>query len=134
MTHEEQKQSVNAKYMKVYEGYKEALSQDPTLTLSAYCRTIGMDTMKVGYWIRANQKSIHALKEEARSFKYSNPPREENGMIVRTHRRGKGENDFGGIEVIYPDGTELRVRACTREALFSFILWNEGRKKRRGAR
>lgn len=109
-------------FCKIWAGYNRALSKCPTISLSSYCRSKGVDQKKMHHWVEQRGLSVRKaqdLGKERRS------PGKSKVFVSFQPTGGKDSDVLKGITIKTPDGYAINLNECTVIGLCSFVMMYE---------
>ena len=122
-----EKESVYARYEKIWNDYLSALTKDPHLRLSRFLKSRHVGIHGFEMWMSRRGLSARQAKSQAQSLQpeLSNAPSESSILPVVLHEDSRLEsqpyNILMGINLTFPDGTVITIRRGSAEAVVSFL-------------
>ena len=127
-----EKESVYARYEKIWDDYLSALAKKPHLFLSRFLKSRHVGIHGFEMWMSRKGLSARQAKAQAHSLQpeLSNAPSESSILPVVLHEDSRLESQpydiLSGINLTLPDGTVISIRRGSAEAVVSFLKLYSG--------
>ena len=127
-----EKESVYARYEKIWNDYLSALAKKPHLLLSRFLKSRHVGVHGFEMWMSRRGLSARQAKAQAQSLQpeLSNAPSESSILPVVLHEDSRLESQpydiLTGISLTLPDGTVISIRRGTPGAVVSFLRLYSG--------
>ena len=127
-----EKESVYARYEKIWNDYLSALAKKPHLLLSRFLKSRHVGVHGFEMWMSRRGLSARQAKAQAQSLQpeLSNAPSESSILPVVLHEDPRLESQpydiLTGISLTLPDGTVISIRRGTPGAVVSFLRLYSG--------
>ena len=127
-----EKESVYARYEKIWNDYLSALTKDPYLRLSRFLKSRHVGIHGFEMWMSRRGLSARQAKAQAQSLQpeLSNAPSGSSILPVVLHEDSRLESHpydiLMGISLTLPDGTVITIRRGSAEAVVSFLKLYSG--------
>ena len=127
-----EKESVYARYEKIWSDYLSALAKKPHLLLSRFLKSRHVGIHGFEMWMSRKGLSARQAKAQAQSLQpeLSNAPSESSILPVVLHEDSRLESQpydiLSGINLTLPDGTVISIRRGSAEAVVSFLKLYSG--------
>lgn len=127
-----EKESVYARYEKIWSDYLSVLAEKPHLTLSRFLKPRHVGVHSFEMWMGRKGLSARQAKLQAQSLQpeLSNAPSESSILPVVFHEEARFESQpcdiLTGINLTLPDGTVINIRRGSAEAVVSFLKLYSG--------
>ena len=127
-----EKESVYARYEKIWNDYLSALAKKPHLLLSRFLKSRHVGIHGFEMWMSRRGLSARQAKAQAQSLQpeLSNAPSGSSILPVVFHEESCLESQsydiLTGISLTLPDGTVITIRRGSAEAFVSFLKLYSG--------
>ena len=127
-----EKESVYARYEKIWNDYLSALAKKPHLLLSRFLKSRHVGTHGFEMWMSRRGLSARQARAQAQSLQpeLSNAPSGTSFLPVAFHEDPRLESQsydiLMGISLTLPDGTVISIRRGSPESVVSFLRLYSG--------